>query len=486
MKTYQELIILFSFIIASSSCIAGDSTWIKILPNRNGALNKVIESADNNFVAVGSDYIPTNQKIYIVKFNIYGDTIWTRLLYNDEKYQYSGEWIEKSFPTDFIITGSNSKGINTDAYLLKTNSTGNKIWDKLFGSNHFDVAKCVRQETDAGFIMLCRTSNSIYNNMMLLRTDALGNLIWQKQYLYDNQQLARELELTSQNGYIFTGVGFNDMFVINTDSNGDTLWTKRYGGNEIDEGYSIQASTKGGFILAGTSRSFNTMHYSHSYIVKIDINGGIQWQRTYSHLFNEICYCIREVPNIGYVFCGTADSSLGDYKKSFIRIIDFNGNLTHQRYYTVLPYFTEFISVVVPASGGLVLCGVTQEFSGSQPKMIIARADSFGNIDPVMVNQLSIQTPTEFELMQNFPNPFNSSTKINFSIFLPGYVSLRIYNVSGKQISVFHNIFLSKGTYNYILKSEEYDLSSGAYFYELEVRTSDNVYKLKKKMIHLK
>jgi photosystem II stability/assembly factor-like uncharacterized protein len=75
-------------------------------------------------------------------------------------------------------------------------------------------------------------------------------------------------------------------------------------------------------------------------------------------------------------------------------------------------------------------------------------------------------TPKEFTLDQNFPNPFNPSTTISFSIPHEGYVSLKIYDASGREVStLINNEVLNSGTYSKSFIAN--NLASGVYFYSI-------------------
>jgi hypothetical protein len=74
--------------------------------------------------------------------------------------------------------------------------------------------------------------------------------------------------------------------------------------------------------------------------------------------------------------------------------------------------------------------------------------------------------PQVYSLDQNFPNPFNPTTKINFSIPKQGHVSLKIYDVLGKEIMTLVNENRTAG--NYAVEFNGGNLASGAYFYRIE------------------
>lgn len=90
------------------------------------------------------------------------------------------------------------------------------------------------------------------------------------------------------------------------------------------------------------------------------------------------------------------------------------------------------------------------------------------------------QVPSDFSLSQNFPNPFNPQTKIQFTLAQSSNVFLTIFNVVGEEVAQLVNEFKGSGTYEYMFDAS--GLSSGVYFYTL--RTPNFV--STKKMIVMK
>ncbi len=76
--------------------------------------------------------------------------------------------------------------------------------------------------------------------------------------------------------------------------------------------------------------------------------------------------------------------------------------------------------------------------------------------------------PRRFRLFQNFPNPFNPETTIQFSLPSKSYVSLKVFNLLGKLIAVLFSGEKQAGVYSIIFDSEEFNLPSGIYFYRLD------------------
>lgn len=94
------------------------------------------------------------------------------------------------------------------------------------------------------------------------------------------------------------------------------------------------------------------------------------------------------------------------------------------------------------------------------------------------VNTISNEVPNAFELMQNYPNPFNPSTTIKFAIPTAGKVTMKVYDVHGKEISTVVEGEYNPGTYSVDWNAE--GLASGVYFYTI---SSGNFTQTKKLVI---
>jgi len=110
----------------------------------------------------------------------------------------------------------------------------------------------------------------------------------------------------------------------------------------------------------------------------------------------------------------------------------------------------------------------------------LKQIDTDGQFDYSPEVNVVVEVPTDYALEQNFPNPFNPSTKIEFSIPETGTVKLIVYNLLGQEVRTLVNEQRQAGSYTELFNASE--LNSGVYFYELRV----NDYVLTKKMQLLK
>lgn len=84
----------------------------------------------------------------------------------------------------------------------------------------------------------------------------------------------------------------------------------------------------------------------------------------------------------------------------------------------------------------------------------------------ISVKSLSTEVPEQFSLSQNYPNPFNPVTNLEFGISDLGFVSLKVYDILGKEVVTLVNEKLSPG--NYKVQFDGSNLSSGVYLFRIE------------------
>ncbi|MBX2976728.1 MAG: T9SS type A sorting domain-containing protein [Ignavibacteriaceae bacterium] len=96
------------------------------------------------------------------------------------------------------------------------------------------------------------------------------------------------------------------------------------------------------------------------------------------------------------------------------------------------------------------------------------------------INYTGTEKPTEYALYQNYPNPFNPTTTITYQIPKEGLVTLKIYDILGKEVTTLINEEKQAGKYSIEFNASK--ISSGVYLYELR----SNEYKSTKKLMLMK
>lgn len=119
------------------------------------------------------------------------------------------------------------------------------------------------------------------------------------------------------------------------------------------------------------------------------------------------------------------------------------------------------------------LCDFCIGTSINDPKIVVTDGLWMGKTQAPLTSIL----PLEYNLEQNFPNPFNPTTTIKYSIPEDGFVELAVYNILGQKVTSLVNQLQTAG--NYAIKFNASDLPSGVYVYRL----SSKNYSTSKKLI---
>lgn len=119
----------------------------------------------------------------------------------------------------------------------------------------------------------------------------------------------------------------------------------------------------------------------------------------------------------------------------------------------------------------------------------LKQTDFNGNFEYFnLSSDVNIGVPLKFDLAQNYPNPFNPSTQINYDIPYDSKVTIKVFDISGKEVMTLVNEYQTAGYYTITLNASSVTggLSSGVYFYNIYADGSGSNYRATKKMILIK
>ena len=141
------------------------------------------------------------------------------------------------------------------------------------------------------------------------------------------------------------------------------------------------------------------------------------------------------------------------------------------------PSYTQYSTVYATTMTGMQLGYYMDGITGcstASVNTVTARPNVCFTMSTVTgANNQYTEVPTKYELSQNYPNPFNPVTKINFALPKQGFVTLKIYDVLGREVKTLVNEIKSAGQYSVDFNASEF--SSGVYFYKLETNGFSNI-----------
>lgn len=212
---------------------SGNKIWEKTFFGNGWARgNCVQQTFDNGFIIVGvtASYMSAEYyDIYCIRTDERGDKVWEKK-FGGSNYD-EGFYVSQTFDGGYILAGTTSsfgtgKG---DVYLIKTDENGNKVWGKTFGGGDWDEGYTVQQTSDGGYIVTGTTQSfgAGKEDVYLIKTDASGNKIWEKTFGGNNSDIGYFGQKTTDGGFIITGLtqsfgaGNGDVYLIKTDSEGN-------------------------------------------------------------------------------------------------------------------------------------------------------------------------------------------------------------------------------------------------------------------------
>jgi hypothetical protein len=232
---------------------------------------------------------------------------WIRI-FGGTKYKY-GNSVQQTTDGGYIITGS----ANSDVWLAKTDSCGSLVWDKTFGPPEGAFGNSVQQTTDGGYIItgLTGSPGTGKGDVWLVKTDASGNKAWDKTFGGTERDEGASVQQTSDGGYVITGytesygAGNADIWLVKTDASGNKAWDKTFGGADLDYGNSVQQTTDGGYIIVGTTCTYE-VNSSDVRLFKTDSAGNTVWDKTFgaASVWDE-GNSVKQTTDGGYIVLGS-------------------------------------------------------------------------------------------------------------------------------------------------------------------------------------
>ncbi len=276
--------------------------------NGNDHAYSVELTNDGGYIIVGTttSFGAGSFDVYLIKANLNDSVQWTKTfggVHDDLGYAVS-----QTSDGGYIITGySDINGTGYyDAFLLKTDSSGNEMWSKSYGSSYYDVGYSVAQTSDNGFLFVGSTGP---NNMLVIKTDALGDTIWTRTFDSGNGNASGySVKQTMDGGYIITGymdVIYSAICLIKIDDNGNIVWVNTYSGSMGESGRDVIQASDSGYIVTGTTHSFGVDQWGDICLIKTDINGMLTWAKTYGTSYQETGYSIQQTSDGGYIVVGS-------------------------------------------------------------------------------------------------------------------------------------------------------------------------------------
>ena len=433
---------------------APDSLWHRAYGDSLSDFGSwVIETAEGYYVTVGSiqKYDPESDTrhfdVLVVKTDANGDTAWVRTYGGPGRD--SGSSVVQNELGQYVVAGySNSFGGGSyDVYLLVLEQNGDTTWTRTYGRREPDeIAYCICHAPEGGYLMAGEFDLAGDEDAYFLRVDAAGDRLWTKTYGTTAYEVAMECHDLPYGGFIAVGTKYNssmDAYLLRLDANGDTLWARSYDFGLNDYGASVKPLGSWGYIVAGYSQSPDALD-NNVLLMHVHPAGSLDWSRRYGGTGNDSGSSVQVVSSGGFVVGGTTDSFGAGSNDLYLIRTDANGDTLWTATYGGVN--SDWWGKVYETSdGGYVLAGHTNSFgAGSLDAYVVKTGSDMSglNWDP--------RHPGPSMIIGAAPNPADADVTILYVLPSAGNVRVAVYDALGREVRLLRAARETAGTHSLV------------------------------------
>ncbi len=405
LKAYPKILLVLAMIIILLSCSQGNSSnsspnecesetsWQKTFGGARYEIGHSLQQTrDGGYIVTALTVAcgVTDTDIWVIKMDSEGNREWSKLL-GDYGMDY-GQAIRQTTDDGYVIAGStNSYGSGSiDAWLIKIDNDGNMKWNKTFDRGSSESSSSVLQTVDGGYIMLGSTATHGYD-ALLIKTDSKGNEEWMRTFGGPDWKINDYgIQQTIEGGFIIIGSiqptnreSYEDVWLLKTDAQGNEEWMKTYGGTEWDTGHSVRQTKDGGYIVAGRTASFGSGK-EDVWLIKTDSDGNKVWDKTIGGEESDSGKCIQPTKDGGFIIGGQTASSGAAVTEVWLIKTDSEGNKEWDKTFDggVDGIAWNDSSIIQTCDGGYAMIGMLDD------NIRVLKTDSNGNA-PALVSSAS-------------------------------------------------------------------------------------------------
>jgi len=278
----------------------------------------------------------------------------------------------------------------SDCWLIRVDSSGNIEWTQTYGGENGDRVYSLIQTANGGYVLAGRTHSfgAGASDCWLVKVDSLGNMEWNQTYGGSNQDVALDVVQTSDGGYLIAGETWindgsdQDLWLIKTDVEGKMQWNRTYGGSSQETPFSLIETFDSGFAIAGRTRSFGVGD-GDCWLVKVDNLGNMEWNKTYGGVETDHIESIVQTYDGGFALGATTESfsPSGAIKtECWLIKTDNLGSMMWNKTYGGAE--NDWIhSLIITSDGGFAFVGETDSYGAGSRDFYLVKTDPDGNIE---------------------------------------------------------------------------------------------------------
>ena len=490
----KQNILLFIFLVFcfSFSQIANAQGIIKddfLVNDDVGSTDQFVPSismdAAGNFVIVWYDFRNDNWDIYFQRYNDTGTALGVNTKVNDDTEGASQEHpsISMDATGNFVIVWSDNRNNNYDIYYQRYTSTGGALGINTKVNDDVDSVKqwdpSISMDAAGNFVVVWIDERNVNRDIYYQRYTSTGGALGVNTKVNDDagnaDQIAPSILIDVAGNFVIVWHDFRnanwDIYYQRYTSTGGALGVNTKvnddAGGEFQFYPSISMDVVGNFVIVWQDyRNVNSDIYYQRYTstgaalgvnTKVNDDAGSMHQKVPSISMDGVGNFV--IVWLDYRYGQTNSDIIGQRYFS-----SGNPNSVNYRIVADGPNFGETSPVVSADNSSIIFSW--QDNRRSEGWDIYAKIVSWNwNGVTTVIDEENINSK-DFSLSQNYPNPFNPSTTIRWQMPETGLVTLKIYDVLGREVTTLINGELTAGEHKTIFDSKNF--SSGIYFYQIK------------------
>ncbi len=349
----------------------------------NDVGNSVLQADDGGYVICGvtTSFSSGDAQVYLIKTDSDGNMIWQKT-FGTSSNDF-GYWCQKTSDNGYIITGYTDSSYNV--ILIKTDGNGNQEWFKVMHSPMEEIGYSVQQVSDGGYAIFGTRQFSdwtgYYSYALLMKTDANGDTAWTRN-LGTGYTFGYFGQKTNDGGYVLVGMTYDtialdlNVTLIKTNANGVQSWIKFYGSADPECGYVVEQTNDGGYIITGYKEP-SGMGIHDVYVIKTDASGNLLWSKSFGGAGDEVGWSVHQTSDQGYIISGRVEYIAGWYDIYLIKT-DASGNLLWSKLIGEF-YDEQGFCVQQTTDGGYIITGYTESSGAGWADVYLVKTDECGN-----------------------------------------------------------------------------------------------------------
>lgn len=445
--------ILICLLIPSSAISQPDTLWTRTYNIYDSDRVCAVLKTSDGYMGAGETSFESGQLDFlVVKLDFDGNLLWQNT-YPDTSlsWPFAKEILEAG-EGEYLVIGTTCYATSSDCgdiRILRIDSDGNLLEQILIGGEFEEYwAYAAANTSDGGYIIAGATGIYPSMDLLLMKFDSLLNIEWENAYGGTGRDYPSTVIQTSDGGYLTTGWTYSfgaqsaDCYILKTDSVGNIEFEISFGSEQFDRLKDVCETSDGCYLGLWVTYSPGS-----TTIVKINQDGIIEWQNEYDL---RKAYQLLQNEDETIVITGVRTQNF------WLMCADSLGNQLWEIFYYAGTLNPVGRALCPSQEGGYFVAAIKSGGGAGLLDLWFLNFESYTGINSYEL------TPASLVISAVWPNPFQSSVFLEYSLPVVGSAVVSVYDIAGRRVNSFDQSILPVGSSSFCWTPDE-TLPAGCY-----------------------